>query len=66
MQADDIIEPERRRNKDEWGFCSANSPIPFPQPEVKAFHRDEIILTYFSYRKSLAFNKLMYLLEFIL
>lgn len=45
---------------------SANSPIPFPQPEVKAFHRDEITLTYFSYRKSLAFNKLMYLLEFIL
>ena len=31
----------------------------------KAFHRDEIILTYFSYRKSLAFNKLIYLLEFI-
>ena len=23
MQADDIIEPERRRDKDEWGFCSA-------------------------------------------
>lgn len=45
---------------------SANSPIPFPQPEVKAFHRDDITLTYFSYRKSLAFNKLMYLLEFIL
>lgn len=41
-------------------------PFPFPQPEVKAFHRDDITLTYFSYRKSLAFNKLMYLLEFIL
>lgn len=40
--------------------------FPFPQPEVKAFHWDEIILTYFSYRKSLAFNKIMYLLGFIL
>lgn len=40
--------------------------FPFPQTEVKAFHRDEVILTYFLYRKSLAFKKLMYLLEFIL
>lgn len=35
------------------------SHIPFPQPAVKAFHRDEIILTNFQYRKSLAFNQLV-------
>lgn len=35
------------------------SHIPFLQPAVKAFHRDEIILTNFQYRKSLAFNQLV-------